>query len=76
MKEKFIELFQETVEIEDREIQLSDNFREYEEWDSLAYLSVIAMLDEEFEVEIEEKDFKQISTIGELIEEVVKRSQN
>ena len=42
MEEKFIELIKDVLEIEDREINMNDNFREYEEWSSLAYLSVIA----------------------------------
>ena len=45
MEEKFIELIKDVLEIEDREINMNDNFREYEEWSSLAYLSVIEMLD-------------------------------
>ena len=45
MEEKFIELIKEVLEIEDREINMGDKFREYEEWSSLAYLSVIAILD-------------------------------
>ena len=36
MEEKFIELIKDVLEIEDREINMNDNFREYEEWSSLA----------------------------------------
>ncbi|NEW84007.1 MAG: acyl carrier protein [Mariniphaga sp.] len=74
MQEKFIELFKETLDIEDREIQLSDKFREYEEWNSLAYLSVIAMLDEEYEVIIEGAAFKELRTLDELYKEIQVRS--
>ena len=75
MKDKFIQQFKEVLEIEDREISLDDIFRDYEEWDSLVLLSLIAMLDEEFEVEIEEDDFNQLKTVGGLLNEVIKRSQ-
>lgn len=74
MKEQFIEAFKNALERED-EVQLNDAFREYEEWDSLAYLEVIAMLDEEFGIEIETEDFKKLVTVKELIEEVKKRSE-
>ena len=74
MQDKFIEQFREVLEIEDREIQLEDVFRDYEEWDSLVQLSLIAMLDEEFEVEIEEDDFEKLITVGDLLNEVMKRS--
>ena len=44
MEQKFLDLFKETLEIEDREISLNDSFRDFDEWDSLALLSVIAMM--------------------------------
>ena len=42
-------------------------FRELDEWNSLAYLSVIAMLDDEYEVQIENANFKTLITIGDII---------
>ena len=38
MEEKFIELIKDVLEIEDREINMNDNFREYEEWLSLIHI--------------------------------------
>ena len=52
---------------------MNDNFREYEEWSSLAYLSVIAMLDEEYDCQIEEADFRKLQTIGDLYNAVIKK---
>ena len=66
MEQKFIENLKEVLEIEDYEISMEDEFRNYEEWDSLAYLSVIAMLDEEYELQIEEAEFKKIRTVKDL----------
>ena len=60
--EKFIELFAEAIERED-EIKMEDEFRNYDEWSSIAYLSVIAMMDEEYGVQIEESDFKRLHTV-------------
>jgi acyl carrier protein len=73
METKFLEAFKETLERED-EINLTDEFRTYPEWDSLAYLSVIAMLDENYGVQIELADFRKQITIGELMNEVFRRS--
>jgi len=73
MKEVFIEKLLEVFENEEKVITLEDKFRDYEEWDSLTYLSVIAMIDSEFDVIIETSDFKKIETVGELISEVQKR---
>lgn len=73
MEEKFINLFAETLEIESANISPETIFRDLEEWDSLAYLSVIAMIDEEFDVQIEGAEFKELKTIGDLINEIVKK---
>lgn len=59
---KFIELFAEALERED-EIKMEDEFRNYPEWGSIAYLSVIAMMDEEYDVQIEEAEFKKLRTV-------------
>lgn len=63
--EKFVNLFAEAIERED-EIKMEDEFRNYEEWSSLAYLSIIAMMDEEYEVQIEESDFKKLRTVQDV----------
>ena len=60
--EKFIELFAEALERED-EIKMDDEFRDYPEWSSIVYLSVIAMMDEEYGIQIEEADFKKLRTV-------------
>lgn len=70
MENKIKEAFREAMDNEDLEINLSDNFREYEEWDSLAYLSMIATLDEEFGVEIEDETFEKLQTVEDLLKAV------
>jgi len=72
MEAKFLKLVREVLEIEDRELQLSDNFREFEEWDSLANLSLVAILDDEFGLVIDNQKFKQMNTLQELFEEIQK----
>jgi len=73
MENKFIDLIKETLDIEDRDLQLSDKFREYEEWNSLALLSVIATIDEEYDVVIEGNVFQKLQTLAELYTEIQKR---
>lgn len=64
---EFIEKFAEAIEIEDATILTPDTeFRTLDEWDSLSYLSIIAMIDEEFDVQIETPEFKQQKTIQDL----------
>lgn len=72
MEEKFLQLFTETLDIEDREVKMSDEFRSFDEWDSIGNLSVIAMIDGEFDVVIENNVFKNIITIQGLWDEIQK----
>jgi len=73
METKFIDLLKEILEIEDRDLNLSDEFRHYPEWDSLGYLELIAMMDEEFGVAIENDDFGKLETLQDLINEIKNR---
>ena len=66
MEKIFLDLVKSTLEIEDHEVNMTDEFRTYPEWDSIAYLSIIAMLDEEYEIQIEEAEFKKLKTVGDL----------
>jgi len=63
----FLEKFKEVLEIEDQEIGLEVEFRNLEEWDSLALLSVIAMIDDEYDVIIKGNQFKELKTLNEVI---------
>lgn len=75
MTEKFTANFKEALEMEEgTEVKMEDNFRDYDDWDSLARLSLIAMLDEEYEVEIEEDDFEELKTVQDIFEFVQKKS--
>ena len=73
MKEQFLKNLKDVFEIEDRDLAMDDKFREYPEWDSLAYLSVIAMLDEEYDCQIEEAEFKKLITVSDLFNVISKK---
>ena len=53
----------------------TDKFREFENWDSLTILSVIAMLDANYRINLSAKDIQQLVTVGELSEKL-KASRN
>lgn len=74
MEEKFITAFKEALEIEDREIQLTDVFRDYGEWDSIGQLSLIAMLDEEYGLQIEGEEFEKLETVEDLFKAVQQKT--
>ena len=44
------------------------NLKSLDEWTSLAALSVIAMIDDEYEVSINGNDIRNLETIGDLFE--------
>lgn len=70
--EKFIEQFAEALERDD-EIKMEDEFRTYDEWSSIAYLSVIAFMDGEYDTQIEEADFKKLRTVQDLYDACTKK---
>ena len=66
---EFIEKFADAVEIEDASLLKAETeFRGLNEWGSLAYLSVIALIDEEFDKQIEMDEFKKLNTIQEVFD--------
>lgn len=65
----FIEKFAEAVEVDSvDDLKENTKFRELDEWSSLAVLSVIAMLDEEYDTQIENADFKKLQTISDIVQ--------
>ena len=64
---KFIENFVEQFDdVEANELTLEKNFRDIDEWSSLIALSVIAMVDEEYNVELKGDDISNSNTIEDL----------
>lgn len=63
--EKFAEIFDDT---DASTLKPQTNFRELDEWSSLSALGVIALADEEFDVEISGAEMKKANTIKELYE--------
>jgi acyl carrier protein len=66
-KENFIELFKETLEMEGQEVNMDDNFRDYEEWDSLAVLSLLATINEEYNIIIPRKEFDNMIIVRDIV---------
>ena len=73
MKDKFLEVVKEALELEDQDLSLDDVLADFDEWDSMTRLSLIALLDEYFEVQISDAEFDNIETIQHLMEVVKER---
>ena len=69
---EFIEKFAEAIDVEASKLTVETEFRTLDEWDSVAYLSVIAMMDEEYDIQIEMSQFKQLKTLGAIAEYIEK----
>lgn len=63
--EKFAEIFDDT---DVSALTPETKFRELDEWSSLSALGVIALADEEFDVELSGNDMRQANTIQELFD--------
>ncbi len=68
--EKFAEIFDDT---DVATLTPETKFRDLEEWSSLSALGVIAMVDEEFGVELSGNQLRQVSTIQELFDIVTSK---
>ena len=69
---EFVELFAEQFDETDASLIKSDTkFHDLEEWSSLIGLSLIAMVDEEFEVALKGDDVKTSVTVEDLYNKVI-----
>lgn len=76
MLNAIITLMSECLEKDESQIKGNDQFREYEEWDSLAYLSVIAQIDDDFGLVVPIEDFRSCRTIEDLANYVEQHKEN
>ena len=75
METKFLEMITEVFEIEDKTLAMEDNFRDYDEWDSLARLSLISEIDDVYDILIEDEVFKTLLSLNDLYVEIQKRAK-
>lgn len=72
--EEFIENFADQFDETDAsKINASTNFRDLEEWSSLIALSIIAMVDEEYDVTLKGDDIKDANTVEDLFNTIVSK---
>jgi acyl carrier protein len=74
MEEKLFTNLAEALEMQSNQIKSEDIFRNYENYSSLTELSVLAMLDSEFGIEIEMSEFNRYLTVGDLVQLVTDQS--
>ena len=73
---EFIENFANQFDDTDpSEITAETNFRDLDEWSSLIALSVIAMVDEEYDVTLKGDDIKSANTVEDLFNTVKAKAE-
>lgn len=63
--EKFAEQFEDT---DSSLITAETEFKKLDEWSSLTALSVIAMVDEEYDMQLKGEDIRDVATVQDLFE--------
>lgn len=66
----FLDQMKDVLDIDDRELSLDDEFKSFDEWDSLAYLSTIAMIDDEYGVVISAAEFRALTSLGDIVKAI------
>jgi len=73
---EFIDNFADQFEDTDAsEIKAETKFHELEEWSSLIALSIIAMVDEEYDVTLKGDDIKNAATVQDLFNVVKSKAE-
>lgn len=68
---EFIEKFKDALDIVG-EFDINVELEEFNEWDSMGYISIMSMLDEEYGEEVNANQLKDCKTLAELYELVSK----
>lgn len=72
--EEFVKLFAEQFDDTDPSMIKADTvFHDIDEWSSLVGLSVIAMVDEEFDIALKGDDVKTSVTVGDLYNKIISK---
>lgn len=72
--DKFIESFKQILDEPDN-VPISSNtlFKDLEEWDSLTNLSLMAMVDSDFNVKLNADEIKNCNTISDLFNTIISK---
>jgi acyl carrier protein len=66
MLEEFRKILKEYYEIPD--VELTSNFKKDFDLTSFDFVNLICIIEEQYDIEIEEDQYRSLNTIGELIE--------
>lgn len=64
--EEFLAEIEEALELDTTPIHMEDNFREYEEWDSLTFLALVTLMQQEHNLALDLNTFNSVQTWQDL----------
>lgn len=67
-KEKYINIFKETFEVESEMLENGLEYNQISEWDSIGHMNLIAELEDEFDIMMEMDDIIDFSSFEKGIE--------
>ena len=70
--EKLMTIVKEALELQ--HVELNDFLDSYDSWDSLGRLSLIALIDEHFDVQISDKEFNEFETVSDVLNSLLKKN--
>jgi acyl carrier protein len=65
---EFLRLLADAIELDDGELEESTDLQSLEEFDSLAFIAIVALVDQHFQVRIGEAELKAITTPRSIME--------
>ncbi|MCG3705724.1 acyl carrier protein [Aliarcobacter butzleri] len=66
-REEFIESIEEILMLEEGELNLEQNLTDYEDWDSMSYLALIALFDKRLSKKLDIETIKGFKTPNDII---------
>lgn len=66
-REELIESIEEILMLEEGELDLEQNLTDYEDWDSMSYLALIALFDKRLSKKLDIETIKSFKTPNDII---------
>jgi len=64
---KLLIILEEVFEKDSVDMNIEDSFKDYDEWDSLTQLNLVATLDDEFNINVNSDELEKITTILDVL---------
>ena len=70
MTNELIALFAEALEVEPSSLTPTSEISDYAEWNSLAWLTIMSMVDENYNVQLSATEIRSFKTVQEIIDNI------